>query len=472
MPNLSAVEFALCVLSMFARVIDENRIAVQVLLEAINSYNPSTRTFAKRAAKQVGYGARSSLRALAAYLGKDYNMKELRTEDGAQAILHTILDPVIGSLSGKELARAKKDIAEAMRATWCVPEAEVRAAVGEFTAQAWEDGRREYWMGVWKKANRSVDAASQDGRAEDGSGEGDQLQATAVGVEVTKDELPSEFAVVPMMSTLRRRARVARMSRPGSFPSAMDVCLGLGSLPSDHWCMDKDPVWHAHGWKLFYPSEFSSLYREERPPVDFRFPPVGILTSTWDATTPAKSDPMDSQEIVEMTRKLRQWEDEWEKQQLDIWMAAIDKSDALCYMAEWTENKELWHEYGRKKYDRTGRSGHKERGYRFPLDGSGCSTPGLSSGATSPVESTDSLETDAQYRKWEEKWEAEQVGKWAAGLKGRVERGEGRLWKRLATGWKLEGVEEEDVEGVDTEGPSVMTSRSLTTRIGRLLGLA
>ncbi|EUC55395.1 hypothetical protein RSOL_113810, partial [Rhizoctonia solani AG-3 Rhs1AP] len=84
MAELSAVQFALCVLSMFGRVMDENRMALQVLLEAIMSYNPITGKFGKRAVKQAGYGGRSSLRAMAVFFGKDYGMKELRTEEASR----------------------------------------------------------------------------------------------------------------------------------------------------------------------------------------------------------------------------------------------------------------------------------------------------------------------------------------------------------------------------------------------------
>ncbi|CAE6447356.1 unnamed protein product, partial [Rhizoctonia solani] len=81
------------------------------------------------------------------------------------------------------------------------------------------------------------------------------------------------------------------------------------------------------------------------------------------------------------------------------------------------------------------------------------------------------------YRKWEEKWEAEQVGKWAAGLKGRAKRTEGGLWKRLAMAWKSDGVERwadmvKDEDEVNMEESGVVAPASLATRIGRLLGLA
>ncbi|CCO37805.1 hypothetical protein BN14_11965 [Rhizoctonia solani AG-1 IB] len=477
MARFSAIEFALCVLSMFGRVIDENRIAVQVLLEAIKSYNPSTRTFGKQAAKQVGYGARSSLRAFAMYLGKTYNMKQLRTEDGAQAILHTILDPVIGSLTAKELARLKKGVPEAARQTWCVGEGEVRTAVCEFLVKAWREGRREYWLGVWQKGNEGIGASGQGDRAEDVSNGGDQ--PTVEDQEVPGSELPSDYAVVPMMATLKRRARVARISRCGSFPSAVDVCLGLGSLGSNHWCMDKDAIWHPHGWKLFYPAEFSSLYREETAPTDFRFPPPGMLSSTTEATKSPKSGHADAEQTMDMTRKLRQWEDEWEKRELGAWKAATYRDSALWYIAEHLDNSRMQHAHGWKKFDKTARSAHKETGYRFPLGGSGCWTPELSSGATSAVDSIDTLETEGRYKKWEEKWEAEQLGKWADGLKSRARGNEVGLWKRLVGLWKSGGGEwwtgigggADEVDDGDMER-AMDAPRTLRTKFERLVGLA
>ncbi|KAJ1302196.1 hypothetical protein OPQ81_001022 [Rhizoctonia solani] len=155
---------------MFGQVIDENRMAVHVLLEAIKSYNLLTKQFGQRAVKQAGYGGRSSLRELAAYLGKDYKMKELRTDEGAQAVLHTILDPVIGSLSRQELYKLKKEMDEMIRLVSSAPTEEVRARITGFTVQAWEDGWREHWMAAWKKsmveyATKSTDAS----QAEDAS---------------------------------------------------------------------------------------------------------------------------------------------------------------------------------------------------------------------------------------------------------------------------------------------------------------
>ncbi|CAE6399922.1 unnamed protein product [Rhizoctonia solani] len=473
MARFSAVEFAICILSMFGRIMDENRIAVQVLLEAIKSYNPSTRTFGKEAAKQVGYGGRSSLRAFAKYLGKEYNMKELRTEDGAQAILHTILDPVVGSLSAKELARLKKGVPEAIRQIWCVPEEEVRSAVREFSVQVWEEGSQEYWLGVWEKANGRTGAGDQGGQMGDITN-GEDLPTTE-HMKASNNKLASDFAVVPMMSPLKRRARVARNSRSGPFPSPVDVCLGFGSLGPNHWCMEEDPIWHPHGWKLFYPTEFANLHREETAPTDFRFPTSGMLSSITDAPKSLESKQVDAEQTVDMTTKLRQWEDEWEKQELEAWKAAIHRDNALCYITESLKNGYIEHAHGWKKFDKTARSAHKETGYRFPLTGSGCSTPALSSGATSPLDSTDTLETESQYKKWEDNWEAEQLGKWADGLKSRAKEDVG-LWKRLVGVWKSDNSERwmgiDEVDEADMERSQTVAATTLATKVGRLFGLA
>jgi hypothetical protein len=139
----------------------------------------------------------------------------------------------------------------------------------------------------------------------------------------------------------------------------------------------------------------------------------------------------------------------------------------------------MQHAHGWKKFDKTARSAHKETGYRFPLDGSGCSTPELCSGATSVVDSTDTLETEGRYKKWEDKWEVEQLEKWADGLKSRAKGGEIGLWKRLMGLWKSGGggrrtrMEEEadEVDGADMER-AMDASRTLGMKSGRLVGLA
>ncbi|KAG8751063.1 hypothetical protein FRC11_009766, partial [Ceratobasidium sp. 423] len=349
MAILSAVEFALCVLSMFGRVIDENRMAVQVLLEAIKSYNPLTHQFGKRAVKQVGYGGRSSLRALAAFFGKDYNMKELRTDGGAQAVLHTILDPVLGSLSHEELVELRKDMDKAMRLASSTPMDEVRAAVVGFVLQAWKDGRREYWMAAWKAMGSQE---TQPGQVMDASNDSGQSGSTVVEAPIT--ESTCNFAVVPMMSGLKRRRRVptSRRSTSTSFPSPVDVCLGRSSSSPNQWRKDYTPIWPAHGRIGLYSNPASD--GEKALLVDFKFPP-GMLLSTKSNTSSTTTSSMDSEQTLDMSAKLRQWEDEWEVEQLGTWKAAIDQDKALWFIVECIRDKEMWHRHGWKKFDRTAR---------------------------------------------------------------------------------------------------------------------
>ncbi|CEL60358.1 hypothetical protein RSOLAG1IB_09576 [Rhizoctonia solani AG-1 IB] len=244
--------------------------------------------------------------------------------------------------------------------------------------------------------------------------------------------------------------------------------------------MEKDAIWHPHGWKLLYPAEFSSLYREETAPTDFRFPPSGMLSSITDATKSPKSDHADAEQTMDMTTKLRQWEDEWEKRELGAWKAAIDRDSALWYIAEHLDNSRMQHAHGWKKFDKTARSAYKETGYRFPPDRSECSTPDLGSGATSPVDSTDTLETEGRYKKWEDKWEAEQLNNWTNGLKSRARGNEVGLWKRLVVLWKSGGGEwwtgigEEayGADDVDMELAQMDAPKTMAMKVGRLVGLA
>ncbi|KAH7302853.1 hypothetical protein B0J17DRAFT_692684 [Rhizoctonia solani] len=467
MAMLSAVEFALCVLSMFGRVLDENRMAVHVLLEAIKSYNPLTGQFGKRAVKQAGYGGRSSLRAIAAYLGKDYKMNELRTEEGAQAILHTILDPVLGSLTRQELAKIRKDVDEGIRLASSAPVEEVRAKVAEFILEAWKNGRREHWVDVW---NRGMEAQAGETMDPGSQAENeDSDRSTSFHIVDSGTEPSWKFAVIPVMSTLERRARVPRSSR-SSFPSPVDVCLGRSSSSSrssDEWYKDTNPVWHPHGWKAFYPTVTSD--GKPTSPVDFKFPPPGMLSATTVTATPT----VDPEQGLETSIKLKQWEDEWEKQQLGAWKAAIQKDDALWFIVECIRDEKILHPHGWKKFDATTRSAHKRMAFRFP-------GPRLSptSTATCPVDSdSDSkrclgIDNADKYKKWEDSWEVGQLGKWSSGLKTRATK-EGRLWNRLAMAWKSErvdlwaGMVEQHEEAVETIG-----STSVGMRIGRLFGLA
>ncbi|CUA74480.1 hypothetical protein RSOLAG22IIIB_11235 [Rhizoctonia solani] len=475
---LSAVEFALCVLSMFGRVLDENRMAVQVLLEAIKSYNMTTKQFGKRAVKQAGYGGRGSLRAMAKFLGHDYNMRELRTdeaslspsspddtdtsEQGAQAVLHTILDPVIGCLTRQEIVNMRRDMDEAMRLASSVPMEEVRTRVADFGKQARENGCCERWIEVWEKGIQS--------RAMDVD------QPVPIGVEVTKAELACKFAVVPVMSTLRRRAHVARNCRPRRFPSATDVCLGLNwptsssssSSSTSSSGSDDTRIWHAHGWKMFHPA--TAANRKRTDAMGFKFPPPGMISATEStpATTPTPSD-VDSEPAQDMSEQLKQWQDDWETEQFGAWKAAIGKDNAMWVIAG-TRNKKMWHKHGWKKLDPTARSAHKKTSFRFPAPGSPCT-----SNTASDADSVRYLDADAEckYRKWEDSWEAEQVGKWTAGLKMPAKREEAGVWKRLAMAWKSEkvnmwaGMEWEGADEVETTG-----STSLAVRVGRLFGFA
>ncbi|CUA74011.1 hypothetical protein RSOLAG22IIIB_05357 [Rhizoctonia solani] len=475
---LSAVEFALCVLSMFGRVLDENRMAVQVLLEAIKSYNTTTRQFGKRAVKEAGYGGRSSLRAMAKFLGQDYNMKELRTDEaslspsspgdtetdrqGAQAVLHTILDPVIGCLTRQELVNMCRDMDEAMRLASSVPMEEVRTRVAEFGKQARENGCCERWVEVWEKGIQS--RAMNVG------------QPLSIGVEATEAELACKFAMVPVMSTIKRRAHVARNCRPRRFPSATDVCLGLNwptsssssSSSTSSSGSDDTRIWHAHGWKMFHPA--TAANRKRTDAMGFKFPPPGMISSTEStpATTPTPSG-VDSEPALDMSEQLKQWQDDWETEQFGAWKAAIGKDNALWFIAG-TRNKKMWHKHGWKKFDATARSAHKKTSFRFPASGSPCT-----SSTTSDADSVRSLDADAEckHRKWEDSWEAEQVGKWTAGLKVPVKREEAGVWKRLAMAWKSEkvdiwaGMEWEEADEVETTG-----STSLAAKVGRLFGFA
>ncbi|KAJ1302202.1 hypothetical protein OPQ81_001027 [Rhizoctonia solani] len=470
MPTLSAVEFALCVLSMFGQVIDENRMAVHVLLEAIKSYNLLTKQFGQRAVKQAGYGGRSSLRALAAYLGKDYKMKELRTDEGAQAVLHTILDPVIGSLSRQELCKLRKDVDQAIRLVSSVPVEEVRARMAGFTVQAWEDGRREHWMAVWKKGmDAQVRGSIDASQAEDLDTEHDSQSISTL----TAVELPCELAIVPVMSTLKRRSRVLINRRSTSFPSPVDVCLGRRSLStSEEWYMDKTPVWHPHGSKAFYSTTASNC--EKSSLMDFKFPPAGMISSTGSDSTSAATL-VDPERALEMSAKLKQWEDEWEKEQLGIWRAAINMDNALWLIMECTRDMKIWHPHGWKKFDGSARSAYKNTGFRFPAPGSIVlpPLPTVTGAVDSDLERSPNV--DAKYREWEDSWEAEQLAKWSAGLNIRVKREEGGLWSRLAMSWKSERVdlwagmiEEADyMKDMDATTPT-----TLATKLGRLFGLA
>ncbi|CAE6514690.1 unnamed protein product [Rhizoctonia solani] len=169
MANLTTVEFALCVLAMFGRVLDENRMAVHVLLEAIKSYvsrnhprlvflltphslsEPFDGPF-RQAGGQAGWIRWTQLSASDCCIPwQRLPMKEIKTEEGAQAILHTILDPVLGSLTWQELAKMRKDVDEGIRLASSAPLEEVRARVAGFIVDAWKDGRREHWTGVWNK---------------------------------------------------------------------------------------------------------------------------------------------------------------------------------------------------------------------------------------------------------------------------------------------------------------------------------
>ncbi|CAE6512994.1 unnamed protein product [Rhizoctonia solani] len=467
MAKLSAVEFALCVLSMFGRVIDENRMAVQVLLEAIKSYNPLTHQFGKRAVKQAGYGGRSSLRALAAFFGKDYNMKELRTDEGGQAVLHTILDPVLGSLTRSELVKLREDVDEAIKLASSAPMNEVRARVIGFVRKAWEDGRREHWMAAWK-------AMKAQGTRPVQVGSNNHNQPTSILVEVPTIDSVGDFAVVPVISALKRRRRVPINRPSASFPSPVDVCLGRSSLSSNQPNEDYTPLWPAHGRIVLYPNPASS--EEKALLLDFKFPPAGILPSTAPDTSSTAISSMDTEQTLEMSAKLRRWEDEWEKEQLGSWKAAIEQDEALWFIVECTRDKRIWHPHGWKKLDPTARSAHKKTTFKFPAP---CSVVSPSTAtATRPASSERPLETDAQYKKWEDNWETEQLGKWSAGLKMQMRKEEGGLWSRLAMAWKSErvdlwaGIAEEELEGVNMDSMDWTTSTTLATKLGRLFGLA
>ncbi|KEP45714.1 hypothetical protein V565_247480 [Rhizoctonia solani 123E] len=447
MAKLSAVEFALCVLSMFGCVMDENRMALQVLLKAIKSYNPTTGKFGKRAVKQAGYGGRSSLRAMA----------------GAQAVLHTILDPVIGCLSVHELVKLREDMDAAMQLASSLPMEEVRVRVAEFAQKARENGGRERWMRVWEKAieAQAIEATHQP---------------SSVSEEVSGTE-DWKFAVVPIMSTLKRRAHAPRNCRPAAFPSPVDVCLGRGStlssssssvLPSPssgEWYRDTARVWHPHGWKMFYPA--TAANRKRASPAGFKFPPPGMISAT--TSTPAVTpNPVDSKHALEMSAKLKQWQDDWETEQLGSWKAAIDKDAALEFIVDRTRDEKIWHAHGWKKFCPTTRRARKETSFQFPAPESS-----WNSATTSGVDSERPQDKDMKsaYKMWEDMWEAEQLGRWTARLTMPAK--EGGMWNRLAMAWKSEevdafaGMVEGSVDGVE------WTMRTtLAARVGRLFGLA
>ncbi|EUC55403.1 hypothetical protein RSOL_114590 [Rhizoctonia solani AG-3 Rhs1AP] len=447
MAKLSAVEFALCVLSMFGRVMDENRMALQVLLEAIKSYNPTTGKFGKRAVKLAGYGGRSSLRAMA----------------GAQAVLHTILDPVIGCLSVHELVKLRGDMDEAMRLASSLPMEEVRARVAEFAQKARENGGRERWMGLWEKAMeaQAIEAAHQPS----------SISEEAFGTEDRK------FAVVPIMSTLKRRAHVPRNCRPTGFPSPVDVCLGRGStlssssssvLPSPssgEWYRDTARVWHPHGWKMFYPA--TAANRKRASPAGFKFPPPGMTSTTTSTPTPTPN-PVDSKHALEMSAKLKQWQDDWEIEQLGSWKAAMDKDAALGFIVDCTRDEKIWHAHGWKKFCPTTQCAHKQTSFQFPAPGSSHVST-LAAG----VESGRPLEKDmeSKYKIWEDSWETEQLGRWTARLAMPAK--EGGMWNQLAMAWKSEKVDV--LAGMMEEGlkeAETITCTTLAARVGRLFGLA
>ncbi|KAL5637800.1 hypothetical protein ACGC1H_002163 [Rhizoctonia solani] len=394
MAKLSAVEFALCVLSMFGRVMDENRMALHVLLEAIMSHNPITGQFGKRAVKQAGYGGRSSLRAMGGFLGKDYGMKELRTEEATQAVLHTILDPVIGCLTREELMKLRRDMDDAMRLASSLPMEEVRVRVAEFAQQARENGGRERWMGVWEKAMEAQATETAH-------------QSPLISVEVPETE-SWKFAVVPVMSTLRRRAHVARNCRPTAFPSPVDVCLGRSSSSSstslslDEWYRDNTRIWHPHGWKMLHSA--TAANRKKASPAGFKFPPAGMISAT--TTTPTATPcPVDSKQAQEMSAKLKQWQDDWETEQLRSWKAVVHK------------------------------------GSKRPLDNN----------------------NQRKDRRWKDSLETEQLGRWTAGL-DLPGTEEGGVWSRLAMAWKSKV----DANADKVETTDLTT---LPARVGRLFGV-
>ncbi|KDN48360.1 hypothetical protein RSAG8_02952, partial [Rhizoctonia solani AG-8 WAC10335] len=224
-------------------------------------------------------------------------------------------------------------------------------------------------------------------------------------------------------------------------------------------------IWHPHGWKMFYPATASN--RKKASPAGFEFPPAGTISTTATTVTPTMTSPVDPEQALEMSAKLKRWEDEWETQQLGTWKAAIQKDNALWFIVEYTRDKKILHPHGWKKLDATARSAHKKTGFKFPAPGS--------STVTIAVESERRLDTDieCEYRKWEDSWETAQLGRWSAGLKMSAKKDEGGLWNRLAMAWKSEkvdlwaGMVGEGVDGAETTG-----STTLAGKVGRLFGLA
>ncbi|QRW23483.1 hypothetical protein RhiXN_08519 [Rhizoctonia solani] len=156
---------------------------------------------------------------------------------------------------------------------------------------------------------------------------------------------------------------------------------------------------------------------------------LAAATSTENANKPKA---VDSQLELEMQRKLKEWEDKWEKQQLVGWKAGIDMGNSTVD----TKVDKTWDVEGTKMAEK----------------------------------SKETVDSKEEYKRWEDRWEEEQLGKWSWGLKEETSGSKG-LWKQ---GQKVqwEGEKGRDRAEVEMEGSKVMEATNLMTWIGKLFGFA
>ncbi|KAF8734932.1 hypothetical protein RHS02_06578, partial [Rhizoctonia solani] len=84
--------------------------------------------------------------------------------------------------------------------------------------------------------------------------------------------------------------------------------------------------------------------------------------------------------------------------------------------------------------------------------------------------SKETVDSKEEYKRWVDRWEEEQLGKWSWGLKEETSGSKG-VWKQGQKG-QWEGGKGRDRAEVEMEGSKVMEATNLMTWIGQLFGFA